>query len=62
MLLFGCTEDVTIEKEPFNCIMGSSRCKDQIGGWTVGQEGRFVDVILLPESRSIVSVSFVDYQ
>ncbi len=39
MIIRGCSEDIEIEKEPFHCIMGSSRCKDILAAWTVGSEG-----------------------
>ena len=39
MILYGCKEDMVIEKDPFNCIMGSEKCYDMLAGWTVGDEG-----------------------
>eukprot|EP00795_Rhopilema_esculentum_P007433 gene7433-13194_t len=39
MLLYGCDGDMEIEEKPFNCVMGSDRCKDLLAGWTVGSEG-----------------------
>ena len=40
MILYGCEGNMTIEKEPFNCIMGSAKCQEMLAGWTVGEEGK----------------------
>ena len=45
MILYGCSKDVKIEKDPFNCIMGQTDCQDMILGWTVGEEGMIRETI-----------------
>ena len=46
MIIYGCEGEMEIEKEPFNCIMGSSRCGDMLAAWTVGDEGEICNCFL----------------
>eukprot|EP00794_Sanderia_malayensis_P011061 gene11061-12229_t len=48
MIIYGCDGDMKIEKDPFNCIMGSARCQEMLVGWTVGGEG-----YCLPEKTGV---------